>query len=204
MNKMRFTILSAVFLLALSAGCSSEPVQSAPITIEELPGDVVCGDTSLSLASFSFCEVYANHGYTGYCVATVDRSNLSDDDVYWLLNRDSGDICAEFQANAYLSSERNSLDNERMSLLQTIYNGEKIYFTFYTDDVYREHLDDFEVTLQMIASPEKDLTASTTQYYYYHQNAESGVNYSDYGSVLSEDELVALADALNAKIDSLG
>ena len=198
MNKMRFTILSAVFLLALSAGCSSEPVQQASITIKELP------DTSLSLSSFSFCEVYADHGYTGYCVATVDRSNLSDDDVYWLLNRDSGDICAEFQANAYLSSERNLLDNERMSLLQTIYNGEKIYFTFYTDDVYREHLDDFEVTLQMIASPEKDLTASTTQYYYYHKSAESGVDYSDYGSVLSTDELVALSDALNAKIDSLG
>lgn len=110
---------------------------------------------------------------------------------------------AELQVNAYISSEKNSLDDERMYQLQAIYNSENIYFMFYTKDVQRERLNDFEISLQMIMSPEKDLTAATTQYYYYRQNAEDGVDYSDYDSVLSEDEISILVDALNAKIDSL-
>lgn len=203
MNKKLRMMLLPVLCAAFVSGCSSAPEQADPITIEVLPGDIACGDASISLSAVSFCEVYADHGYTGYCVATVDRANLSDDDVYWMLNRDSGDIQAELQVNAYISSEGNALDGERMSQLQTIYNSENIYFMFYTQDVQREHLDDFEISLQIIASPQKDLTATTTQYYYYGQSAEAGVDYSDYDSVLSEAEKSVLVDALNAKIDSL-
>ena len=72
---------------------------------------------------------------------------------------------------------------------------------FYTKDVQREHLNDFEISLQMIMSPEKDLTATTTQYYYYYKNAEDGIDYSDYDNILSEGEVNVLVDALNAKID---
>ena len=90
-----------------------------------------------------------------------------------------------------------------MSPLQTIYKDENIYFLFYTGDIQRNHLSDFEISLQMIMSPEKDLTASTTQYYYYHQKAEEETDYSDYNSVLSEEEMSILVDALNAKIDGL-
>lgn len=203
MNRKCRAILLLSFCIALASGCSSTQKQPAPITIEALPGDIASGDASISLSDVSFCEAYADRGYTGYCVVTIDRSNLSDDDVYWLLNRGPGDMQAELQVNAYISSEKNSLDDERMYQLQAIYNSENIYFMFYTKDVQRERLNDFEISLQMIMSPEKDLTAATTQYYYYRQNAEDGVDYSDYDSVLSEDEISILVDALNAKIDSL-
>lgn len=203
MSKRCCALLLAVLFTVLISGCSSGPEQPDPVTIEALPGDIAYADTSISLSAVSFCEVYAEHGYTGYCVATVSRANLSDDDVYWLLNREAGETQAEFQINAYLSSEGNSLEGERMSPLQTIYKDENIYFLFYTGDIQRNHLSDFEISLQMIMSPEKDLTASTTQYYYYHQKAEEGTDYSDYNSVLSEEEMSILVDALNAKIDGL-
>lgn len=201
MNRKYYVILLLALCVALVSGCTSAPELPDSITIEALPGDMAYGDTTISLSAVSFCEVYADHGYTGYCIATVDRANLSDDDVYWMLNRDVGDIQAEFQVNAYLSSESNALDSEMMSQLQTTYNSENIYFMFYTKDVQREHLNDFEISLQMIMSPEKDLTATTTQYYYYYKNAEDGIDYSDYDNILSEGEVNVLVDALNAKID---
>lgn len=191
------------FCASVFAGCSSTPKQPNAITITSLPGDIAYKDTTIALSAVSFCEVYADHGYTGYCVATVDRDNISDDDIYWMLKRDLGDMQAEFGVNAYLSSPNNSLSSDRLSQLKTIYNSEHIYFMFYTEDVQREHLDDFEISLQMIVSPEKDLTATSTQYYYYREKAEEGIDYSDYDSILTQDEINVLVDAINARIDSL-
>lgn len=204
MNRRSCTVLSLLLCFCMFiTGCSSEAQQPAPITIDDLPGSLAYGEVSILLSAVSFCEIYAAHGYTGYCVVTVDRSEIDDDDVYWLLNRQSGEIQAEFEINAYLTSEANSLENERMSQLRTTYDSENIYFVFYSKDVHREHLNDFELGLQMIMSPEKDLIAATTQYYYFYLDAEEGVDYSDYDSVLSENEKKVIIDALNDKIDSL-
>ena len=201
MRKLAFVMLTMLCYLLVS--CSSAPEKAGPTTISDLPGDIPYNDTQISLSAVSFCEVYANHGYTGYCVVTVDRSNLSDDDIYWMLKKDIGELQPEFEVFAYLTSESNSLDSEQLSQLQTIYNDESIYFIFYTKDTQREHLNDFELSLQIIMSPEKSLTAETTQYYYYYLDAKEGVDYSDYNNILSDEELNILIDALNEKIESL-
>lgn len=184
-------------------GCSSEATQAQPIRFKELPGNITYNDTSISLSSVSFCEVYAAHGYNGYCVATIDRSQLSDDDIYWMLKTDFGETRSELEVNAYLSSEKNSLENERLSKLRTSHDSENIYFMFYTPNVQREHLNDFSIGLQIVMSPEKDLLASTTQYYYYDFDAEEGVDYTNYNSVLSEKEIEILIDALNDRVETL-
>lgn len=199
-------ILTFPFLIILflfTVGCSSESTQAQPIRFEELPGEITYNDASISLSAVSFCEVYAAHGYNGYCVATIDRSNLSDDDIYWMLKTDLGETRSELEVNAYISSENNSLDSERLSKLRTSYDSENIYFMFYTPDVQRERLNDFSIGLQIVMSPEKDLLAPTTQYYYYDLDAEEGVDYTDYSSILSEKEIEVLLDALNDKVESL-
>ncbi len=201
--KKNSILLMALLMTFILVSCSSASTKSDPITISDLPGDIPCNDTQITLSAVSFCEVYAAHGYTGYCIATVDRSNLSDDDLYWMLNKETGQLQAEIDIVAYLTSEENSLESERLSQLQTIYNGENIYFMFYTTDVQRKHLNDFELTLQIIMSPEKSLIADTTQYYYYHLDAEEGVDYSDYEKILSSKEKDILVKALNNRIDSL-
>lgn len=199
MKKLLFTLACCLLL----SGCGSSPTRSSSITISDLPGDISYEDMKVSLSAVSFCEVYAAHGYNGYCVVTVDRSALSDDEVYWMLNKDVGEIQAELEANVYLTSEANSLDGKRLSPLDTTYDSENIYFTFYTKTVQREHFDDFELNLQIITSPEKSLSADTTQYYYYHLSAEEGVDYSDYDHVLTDKEKEVLIDGLNTKIESL-
>lgn len=203
-NKKRCMAILLIFCI-LTVGCSSEPARPSSITFENLPGEIAYNDTIITLSDVSFCEVYteSDHGYTGYCIVTVDRSNLTDDDVYWMLKQDLREPQAEFEVNAYLTSEINSLELERMSLLQRIYNDKNIYFVFFTDDIQREHLNDFKLSLQMIISPEKSLAAASTQSYYFDFNAEEGVDYSDYNSVLSEKESDILVDALKAYIEDL-
>lgn len=197
----RFYVVVAILLLL--TGCGNVPDKTTPIRFDSIPGEIVYNDTTISLSDVSFGEVYADHGYTGYCVVTVDRSNLTDDDVYWMLKKDLGDMQAEFEVNAYLSSESNALNSEYLSSLRTTYDNDSIYFFFYTKDVQREHLSDFEIDIQLIVSPEKSLTADTTQYYYFDFDAEAGVDYSDYDSVFSEKERNYLIDALNARVDDL-
>lgn len=201
--KKTFLLLMAVIMAFILTSCSSTPTKPSSITISELPGDIPYNDTQVSLSAVSFCEVYASHGYTGYCVVTVDRSSLSDDDVYWMLNKDVGELQTELEVIAYLTSESNSLETERLSQLQTIYNDENIYFLFFTKDVQRKHLNDFKLSLQIIMSPEKSLVADTTQYYYYYLDAEEGVDYSDYDKILSSEVRDILAKALQNRIDSL-
>lgn len=202
MNRKSWAAL-LVILCVLIPGCGQSAKHPSSITFDDLPSEIAYDDTSISLDGVSFCEVYADHGYIGYCVVTVDRTSLTDDNVYWMLNKEIGEIQAELEVNAYFTSEINSLESERMSQLGISYTDENIFFVFCTEDVQREQLNDFELSLQIIMSPEKNLTADTTQYYYFYLKGEENVNYFDYNSVLSEDEINALLDALNSKIDSL-
>lgn len=196
--KTKISLLVALALLVLS-GCSSEPQRAEPISFQELPGEIVYHDTAINLTDVSFGEVYANHGYTGYCVVTISRENISDDDVYWMLKRDG--INVEFDVNAYLTSEVNALDSEMMQTLGSIYDEDNIYFFFYNSETERYRFDDFSVHVQMIMNPDMSITAPTTQYYYYGIEYEEGIDYSDLRSVFSDDAITYLAEALDKKVN---
>lgn len=188
-RKGSIALVSLLCLCALVSGCRSGPPD--PITIQELPAIITYNDTSFSLEDASFCEVYTDDGYIRCCVVTVGRSGVSDNDIYQALNEG---ITAEFTVNAYLTIGN---DFKQLSEVLTTYDNECIYFLFCSTDVQREPLNDFELAIQLITSPENKITADTTQYYYYYINPEDGVDYSDYDNMLSETERNLIIDAIN-------
>lgn len=206
MKKLVVLALSAALACFIcSCGGGSQSSHVSDLTrFDSIPAEIPYMDTTISLSALSFCEVYTNHSYAGFCIATVDRDNLTDDDVYWMLKRE-GAQDAEIYVNAYLTSEANSLDSERMSPMPVQYDDEHIYFCFCSNiyESYRYHLDDFEITLQIVMLPERSLTADSTHYYYYDIEAEEGVDYSDLDNNLTEDEAKFLNEALQDELDNL-
>ena len=58
-------------------------------SIKTLPFDMMIENKTVPFIKTSFFELHENHGYTGYFVVTLDRNNLSDDDIYWITKYDS-------------------------------------------------------------------------------------------------------------------
>ena len=91
-----------------------------------------------SVEDITFLELYGDHGYYGYLVITLDRHNLSDDDVYWMLNGSRYNW--ELDTSAHLSPYSHNNDLVPMDFLGCRYTDTHVYFC-YTTDLYRYSLE---------------------------------------------------------------
>ena len=196
----RVFILLLVLLICFSMfACENAPVLSTTsvnTTFNELPGEFTCGEYRLSLQDVSFAQVYANKGYTGYVIVTLDRSTLSDDDAYWLLNRINNPNVSPIDAVAYLQ-QKDGGESVRLSLLKKTYDEHNIYYVFWTD-LQRQTFNGDKIRVQIVSSPEEKLNADSTKYYYYTFNLDSNLAYSS--EELSSSEQDVLLNAIRSAL----
>lgn len=162
-------------------------------SLATLPFDMMIENKAVPFIKTSFFELHENHGYTAYFVATLDRSNLSDDDVYWITKYDSNKFNKTIDLNVYVDSEKNELDTERLNYLGCVYDSNNIYFSF-SSDLQRYSFLDSEFSCQFIYIP-TGLIEDDTVYYYYDHIITSD-NYSDSVGSLSSGERDALIQSL--------
>lgn len=198
-KKIISVLLLIVVLCTILCACSSPPssteeTKKEDIRIESIPYSMDFGGISVPLSRVAFYEEYANHGYIGYVIVKLDRKNLTDDDIYWMINYNQDTLNTEISVNAYLEDEdENSYDIESLTSLGKFYSDEYLYFVFATDK-NRYSLKNREFSIQIIHSPTK-LIAPDTQYFYYDFDL-TGSNYSDSVNSLTEEELDILNQAL--------
>lgn len=173
--------------------CYYNPGNQVVYSIKSLPFDITVEEKAVPLIKTSFFELHENHGYTGYFVATLDRSNLSDDDVYWITKYDSKKLVKTFDMNAYVDSAKNDLDTSRLNYLGCVYDNQHIYFSFSTDS-YRYSFLDSIFGCQFIYTPTSITAEDTVTYYYDH--IVTSENYADSIDALSAGERNALIQAM--------
>lgn len=105
---------------------------SKTLMAKTLPAEIKYNDTSFSLASVDFYELYSNYQYYLYIVVTLDFTGMPDSDLHWLKEEDLSKM-------VLISSKDNDLDYSLAHVLGTLYDGEKAYIVFTSSffDSYR-------------------------------------------------------------------
>ena len=210
MRRCAFYMLAILLLLMLS-GCGSGSSDemtfyddgsfssksnggATSYGIASLPFDMRDGEVVIPLHSVSFYEIYQEHGYVGFVIVALDRSALTDDDIYWMTKSEELAKTPEISANAYLTSKSNELDGERMHFSSKVYDENFFYFVFESDKV-RYDLRDGEISAQVIIAPTGSTIDETTNYYHYTLELDESEDYQDLDR-LTAGEIDALLHAI--------
>lgn len=144
--KKFFIIFACVILLLTGCGDSSsekrykddngntitETDSTKTIYLKSLPSELQFNNTSIQYIALDMYQdnSYSGHGYNIYATLTIDVSNLSDDELYWL-DKDTEYISDKtLQVKCYITDEHNDLDFESMSPISVVVDGKKRTYTF--------------------------------------------------------------------------
>ena len=143
------------------------------------------------LSSVDLFEIKVDHGYVTHLIITIDRGQLTDDDLYWILKGYRYNW--ELDAYASLQSSDSSSDNETLHFLACRYTDTHIYFFFYTDQ-QRESLKgrSFYASIEYL----KDGADTSDRYLYYYMVDFSGEQYHVSSEFLPTETAKMLLDAL--------
>lgn len=151
------TVLALLFWAGFQVGQKSREQEQARLDhiaktqfdIDRFPYPLTLCDKEAAILDITFLELNENHGYTGYLVFTLDRSNLTDDELYWLLNGHY-----YFQELSTLA-HYHPVDGEmaEMEYLGARYNDLYIYFAWRTV-LQRHSLKDCYVSAVVTYRPE--------------------------------------------------
>lgn len=143
------------------------------------------------LNSIDMFELYGNHSYTGYVIITIDRTRLTDDDVYWILKGKRYEW--ELDATAYWWLDGTDIDLSSFSLFACRSDENNIYFIFRTDP-QRQSLRgcSFSVTITYL----QDGADYDDEYRYSYRADFTGSNYHNSTGFLPVETLKILADVM--------
>jgi len=117
-------------------------------------------------------ELYGNHSYFGYVIITIDRGQLSDDDVHWIMKGKRYNW--ELDASAHYWPDGTDGEIDSLHFLSCRYDGDYIYFIFNTD----EHRYSLKGTrFSMAVTYLADGADYSDQYRYSYSVEFSGANY---------------------------
>lgn len=161
-------------------------------SMKTIPFDMVVEEKTVPFYKVSFFELYADHGYTAYIVVSLDRANLSDDDIYWLTKYDDKKYSKTLDVNVYADSEKNQLKSKLLHLMGIVYDDDYIYYSYCSESQRYSFLDS-SFSCQAIIIP-TGLTESDTVYYHYTHTIDDS-NYSDTIASLTTSEREAIVQA---------
>lgn len=154
----RSLLCACVLLLGIATGCSSKTQlenvdKGVEEDIEKLPYDnIQYNGETLKLESV---DVYkekssSGFGYYPYVVVTLDKTGLSEECFYWLIEEKDIDV------TCYYTSEKNEVDFSRMPLLKSYYNDTQLVYMFndYNNE-YKHDFSDIELTLSLDLTQEE-------------------------------------------------
>jgi hypothetical protein len=98
-------------------------------TVTDFPHAMTISGKTAYLESIDIFELKTDHEYVGYLIVTIDRGELTDDDMHWILKG----YRYEWELDAYASWYPDGLDSETLYFLACRYTDSHIYFFFHTD-----------------------------------------------------------------------
>lgn len=167
-------------------------------TLSKIPYDMTFGDKTVQLSRVVFYEEYSDHGYYPYIVVTLNRENLTDDDIYWMTKYDDKKHGKEIDINVYARSGKNELDSDVLSYIGAIYDSRNLYFIYYGEKARYSYMGS-EFSCQIIHAPSGLIKDDTVYYYYSLLINES--NYSDSDDVLTDAERSAMNQAIESYLN---
>lgn len=147
----------------------------------------------VELHDIDFFEIYADHGYTAWIIVTIDRQNLSDDDIYWITKAGTT-LHKDLDAYVYHTRiDGTEVDSNRLTEVGSLYSEDYLYYAFHTDLSRDSYMgEEFSCTIRY--SPEIMTNPDGIVYYYWLEVTEE--NYSDSVDVLTEEAAKALHQML--------
>lgn len=212
-------ILIAMFLLVSLCGCSANSVTPSQTNMENtyyedgsysyqtpsgisyniktLPFTLQNNDLQMDLVDAQYYEVYseANHGYTGYAIAVFDRSNLTDDDIYWMDKMEYA--TREFDVNAFIR-KKDSSDSSFMVSFWNKYDQNYWYRIFRTSETMRYSLGGGQISIQSVWDANND--DAQDMWYHYIIEIDEETDYSDLSRLTTNEvEMItkAMLDAIS-------
>lgn len=160
-------------------------------SVSTFPHQLTIYDKTAYLRSVDMLEFYGNHSYTGYVIITIDRGQLTDDDMYWIFKGERNKW--ELDARASLFFIGTDRDNISLRLLGCRYTDNHIYFIFYSDP-QRQSLRGctFHISLEYL----QDGADDNDRYTYTYHCDFSGGDYHDSTEFLPEGTLKFLAEVM--------
>lgn len=143
-------------------------------TVRSFPHKMTISGKTANITRVDLFEVYSNHGYTGFVIVTIDRRNLSDDDMYWLLKLDG--LSRELDADAHYWPDGTDGDIASLHYLGCRYTESNIYFMFYTKH-QRYSLNGVKFSISVTYRP--DGSSITDGYRYSYRVDFTGTQYHD-------------------------
>lgn len=155
--------LIAITLTGCSAGENNSEVSTeadgTKVTIDErgidksvnsIPYDkIYWNEEVMSLESIDIYQEKSDsgHGYFPYVVVRIDTTSMSEDGLYWMMKDQEGFGIKTFDEDVYLTSEKNEINHERMSLLYGWYDNNEIVSIYWLSDEYRYDFLDAELSV---------------------------------------------------------
>lgn len=160
-------------------------------SISTFPHKLTIYNKTAYLSSVDMLELYDNHSYTCYVIITIDRGQLTDDDMYWILKGKRLD----WELDAYVSwwPSGTDADSESLRFLACRYTESHIYFMFYTEP-QRQSLkgSKFYISLEYL----QDGADYDDRYHYSYISDFAGSNYHEGTYFLPVETLKILAEAM--------
>lgn len=160
-------------------------------SVSTFPHAMNIGGKAAYLSSVDMLELYGNHSYTGYVAIAIDRGELTDDDMYWILKGERRNW--ELDASAALLFLNTDKDSISLRLLGCRYSESHIYFFFYSEP-QRQSLRGctFYVTLEYL----QDGADESDRYTYTYHCDFSGAKYHSSTDFLPQKTQKALSNAM--------
>lgn len=160
-------------------------------TVRSFPHKMTISGKTAYLTSIDIFETKVDHGYLAHLIITIDRSQLTDDDMYWILKGHRYDW--ELDATAIWWPEGTESDSDSLHFLDCVYTDSNIYFFFYTDQQrYSLRGKTFTVSIDYL----QDGADYSDRYHYFYMAEFSGDKYHSSSDFLPVETLKLLLDSL--------
>lgn len=162
----RLVAIGMISISILMAGCGESESGVNFINIDSLPSDITLKGTTLKVTNTEIYQEQSSdegHPYYFSAVITIDKSEISDDDLYWLLKNENG---KPLTADCHLTSEKNETDYESIPEVTDYYDDDNYYLIFndYNNE-YRYPLTDAELSIDIDAEQEDTYTHDGKEYH---------------------------------------
>ena len=168
MRKLFLLLLVACLFLSMAA-CSPQeevvsPTESSSVTVSNLPFDADIDNKTITINEVTFADIYADHGYTLWVFISLDRKNLSEDDIYWLTKADSS-FRKVLDSDVYqVSWEGTTVHTDSLHPAGSFYDDEVLCFGFY-GDISREKNTTGEYSWCIRYTPDSIVDPTAKRYY---------------------------------------
>ena len=172
----KYGLIALLTAATLMTGCKSGlsaygPVSSSAdrgsvLTAKSLPYEITVMGSTLNVSSVDLYEeryTTNGHPYHFSTVLTIDRSGVSDNDLYWVLRSNAVDNTLSVTCD--LTSDKNGVKYQEIPEVETYYDDNNIYYIFY--DYYNEYqypLSDASTDIWISAEQEDTYTSDGKEY----------------------------------------